>query len=76
MSYEGVRFGYDTQKTNSVRILGATIWVEKKSWKFFHAVFLQVCYFSVEYFNSCKFSQGRLKACEIISSEKFLCEKS
>ena len=48
MSYEGVKFGYDIQKINSGRILG-----EKKSWKFFYVIILQVSCFSCEHLNSC-----------------------
>ena len=38
--------------------------------------FLQVCYSSGEHFNSCTIFHGRLKAGQIFSSEKFICEKS
>ena len=35
-------------------------------WKFFfHVIFLQVCFFSGEHFNSCKNFHVKLKACKI-----------
>ena len=71
MSYEGVWFCSVIQKTNSVRIF-----VEKKSWKFFPVVFLQVCYFSGEHFNGCKICHGKLKTYDIFSCVNFTCEKS
>ena len=62
MSYESVEFDYDIQKTKSVRILGATIWVETNRKKLFHVVFLQACHFSGEHFDKCKSFLGRLIA--------------
>ena len=55
-------------------------WVLQFGWKKnrvkFSVVFLQVCYFSGEHYNSCKNFHRRLKACEIFLCVKFICERS
>ena len=50
--------------TDSVRILCATIWLEKNR-EHFSMFFFQVYYFSAEHFNSWKNFHARLKVCEI-----------
>ena len=63
MKAVGLGRKYDTRKTKSVRILGATILVETNHGSCFMLLFLQACHFSGEHFHICKKCLGRLKAC-------------
>ena len=54
-------------------------WVQQFEWKknrerVSRLFLLQECYFFVEHFNIRKKIHGRLKACEIFSCVKFICE--